>query len=96
MLDVDETYPLLTFRSPTWPILQEVQLTPLDEHRREYLSYEGAINGDRGYVKQVARGTYDLGGDSINILLTFTSGTDHAPLVITDDARCIPAAQFGA
>ena len=96
MLDVGETYPLLTFRTPAWPILEKVQLIPLGEHRRAYLSYEGRVSGDRGEVKQIARGTYDLAGDGNNILVTFTSGTDHKPLVITDDACAVPAAEFSA
>ena len=94
MLEVSPTDPLLTLRSPAWPILDEVQLTPLGEHRRYYLDYEGQVSGNRGEVKQVARGTYDLAGDGVNILITFATGTDHAPLVITDNGRAIPLSQW--
>src|SRR5205085_10994162 len=59
--------PLMTLRSPVWPIVAEVQLTPLSEHRREYLTYEGPISGNRGDVKRVASGRYDLAGDTFHV-----------------------------
>ena len=57
-------------------------MEPLGEHRREYLTYEGPVSGGRGEVKRVAGGTYDLAGDGVNILVTFTSGTDARPIII--------------
>ena len=90
MFEVSPTDPLLTLRSPVWPIVEDVQLTPLDEHRREYLAYEGPVSGDRGEVKRVAAGTYDLAGDDPNILVTFTSGTDARPIIIEPDGFCRP------
>ena len=90
MLEVSAHDPLITLRSPVWPILEDVQLTPLGEHRREYLSYEGPVSGGRGDVKRVAAGTYDGSGDGVNMLVTFTSGTDARPIIIESDGFCRP------
>ncbi len=38
--------------------IQTVQELPL--HRVEYLEYEGPISGDRGVVRRIARGNYQL------------------------------------
>lgn len=82
MFEIQPMGPLVTFRSPTWPILREVELYRLGDHRRGYLSYEGPVSRKRGRVKQVARGTYDLAGGVEELLITFTSGTDHALVAI--------------
>jgi hypothetical protein len=94
MLEVSRTDPLMTFRSELWPIHGRLQLTPLGEHRREYLRYEGPVGGGRGEVRRVTSGTYDLSGDGTNIIVRFTSGTDHEPLVITDEAEAMPLRLF--
>ena len=47
---------LHTWRVPCWPLRDGVRLTPLGEHRREYLEYEGPVSGGRGEVRCVARG----------------------------------------
>src|SRR5262245_26836686 len=49
---------LTTFRTPVWPLAEGTVLTALGEHRREYLSYEGPVSGDRGAVRQVASGRF--------------------------------------
>jgi hypothetical protein len=90
MFEVSPTDPLMTLRSPVWPIVAEVRLTPLNEHRREYLTYEGPISGNRGEVKRVAGGIYDLAGDGVAILITFTSGTHARPIIIEPDGFCRP------
>lgn len=48
--------PLATWRSATWPAVSD--LTPLAEHRRAYLDYEGPVSNNRGQVKRVAAGTH--------------------------------------
>ena len=90
MLEVSDHDALLTFRSPIWPITYPVQLTHLGEHRRAYLTYEGAVSGGRGQVRRVASGTYTLSGDGVNIGITFESGTDHVPIRISDTGTCTP------
>ena len=52
--------PLMTWRSLSWPILAETNLTRLGEHRRDYLEFEGPLSGDRGHVRRVAQGTCDV------------------------------------
>jgi hypothetical protein len=49
---------LRTFRSPAWPIEEATVLTPLPDHRRAYLTYEGPVSGGRGSVRRVEAGTY--------------------------------------
>ena len=48
---------LTTWRIPEWPPEQYVPATPLAEHRRDYLDYEGPVSNNRGSVKRVAAGT---------------------------------------
>lgn len=40
-----------------WPLLQPAILTRLEDHRRDYLEYEGPISNNRGQVKRVSSGT---------------------------------------
>ena len=49
---------LRTWRSPVWPLRGRVRLTPLDDHRRAFLDYEGPVSGGRGQVARVAAGTF--------------------------------------
>ena len=90
MFEVSVDDPLRTLRSPVWPITQDVQLTPLGNHRREYLTYEGPVSGGRGHVRQVAAGTYDGAMDDACMYVTFTSGTDGRPIIIESDGYCRP------
>ena len=50
--------PLLTLRSPNWPILNPTPVEPLPDHRRDYLDYEGPVSNNRGDVRRVQSGTY--------------------------------------
>jgi hypothetical protein len=56
MIEAEPGGALITWRVADWPITREVRLTRLADHRRAYLEYEGAVSGDRGYVKRVAAG----------------------------------------
>jgi hypothetical protein len=49
---------LATWRSPTWPIVEPVEIERLEDHRRDYLDYQGPISNDRGEVKRVAGGAF--------------------------------------
>jgi hypothetical protein len=44
---------LVTFRLREWPPARGQEVRRLKDHRRLYLSYEGNIPGDRGYVVRV-------------------------------------------
>lgn len=58
MFETGPDSPLATWRSPTWPPLADTPLTPLPDHRRAYLTYEGPVSGGRGSVRRVASGRY--------------------------------------
>ncbi len=47
---------LEAFRSPAWPIIAPTELSPLPDHRREYLQYEGPVSNNRGHVNRVIEG----------------------------------------
>jgi hypothetical protein len=51
---------LATWRSPDWPITSPTEVTPLRDHRRFYLDYQGSIAGERGYVSQAAWGECEV------------------------------------
>ena len=53
--------PLMTWRSPVWPITSRTALARLPDHRRAYLEYQGPISGKRGSVRRV-----DAGGCTID------------------------------
>ncbi|MEL7238710.1 MAG: hypothetical protein AAGK78_07595 [Planctomycetota bacterium] len=48
---------LATWRCPRWPMRDGDVLTPIAEHRRAYLEYEGPTASGRGSVRRVERGT---------------------------------------
>ena len=83
---------LMTWRSPVWPITSETQLESLGDHRVEYLTYEGPVSGNRGSVRRVASGTYNLHINDVarDITLRFLDGPPHPPLHIDPDSRCRP------
>ena len=49
---------LRTFRVEKWPVTGRQELTPLADHRRVYLGYEGPVSGGRGSVRRVEAGVY--------------------------------------
>jgi hypothetical protein len=60
LLDISELEPLPTWRLPHWPPQRGDVFTRLSPHRRIYLEYEGPISGDRGEVKRVATGRFEI------------------------------------
>jgi hypothetical protein len=56
MFELSSGGSLATWRSDVWPIVRPTPLVKLDDHRREYLSYEGPLTGGRGFVRRVAGG----------------------------------------
>ena len=60
MLELEPGGPLRTWRSPVWPLANQTPLTPLQNLRREYLTYEGEVSRGRGNVRRVAGGEYEL------------------------------------
>jgi hypothetical protein len=58
MLEEEIGGTLITFQSRRWPITGPTSLVKLDNHRHEYLTYEGPVSGNRGHVRRVESGTY--------------------------------------
>jgi len=59
MFESEPGGPLVTWRSPIWPLEDQTPLQRLSDHRRDYLSYEGPVSNDRGSVKRIAEGTFE-------------------------------------
>ena len=57
MLDIDGA--LKTWRLPAPPPEQPNTALALDDHRIDYLDYEGPVSGNRGTVKRWDAGTYE-------------------------------------
>ncbi|MFO1002516.1 MAG: DNA polymerase ligase N-terminal domain-containing protein [Planctomycetaceae bacterium] len=58
----------------TWRLLRKpclgepIAAEPLPDHRLMYLDYEGVVSGDRGSVKRILAGTYDV-ADQTGVLV---------------------------
>jgi hypothetical protein len=66
---------LATWRLKNWPPKPEDIATPLGDHRREYLEYEGPISGNRGQVHRLATGRLKkLEQEGADILVTLEDG----------------------
>ena len=61
MMEVGDGDTLMTFRSLVWPLHVDAMLEKLEDHRRDYLHYEGPVSAGRGFVKRVARGECSVG-----------------------------------
>jgi hypothetical protein len=60
MLELSPGSELATWRLPHWPPLPGDAFTPLADHRRAYLEYEGPISANRGQVTRIAAGTVEI------------------------------------
>ena len=60
MFELEPGRPLATWRSTEWPLKTYPRLERLNDHRREYLGYEGPVSNDRGFVRCVERGTFEM------------------------------------
>lgn len=58
MLETNADGPLQTWRLDAFPDARS--FTPLPAHRRAYLDYEGPVSNNRGRVKRVAVGDYEV------------------------------------
>ena len=58
MFEPDSDSPLLTWRSPRWPLQSGDYVQEMPEHRRIYLDYQGPVSNGRGYVTRVHAGRY--------------------------------------
>jgi len=96
MFETSPGSPLRTWRSPIWPAPEPVELVRLNDHRRAYLQYEGAVSNNRGVVRRVASGelvTLDpvdnTEGDTIrgSRLRDISSGTPNIVLFYLTESR---------
>lgn len=76
MFEVEESDKLKTFALETLPLNEgeDVEATKLDDHRREYLNYEGPVSDNRGTVSRIAEGSWsgDMAGQ---MTLTFDASS---------------------
>jgi hypothetical protein len=66
---------LVTIRTDQWPMPDPMRFERLEDHRREYLDYEGPVSGGRGHVRRIASGTctFEANLDD-SIIVRFDSG----------------------
>jgi hypothetical protein len=56
MLEFESNSPLATWRCQHWPPHASEVFTPLGDHRRDYLDYQGPVSNNRGNVSRVGSG----------------------------------------
>jgi len=61
---------LATWRAAEWPLRMMLPLTHLPDHRPSYLTYEGELSGNRGWVRRVASGTHRVLSDHPILFIT--------------------------
>ncbi|MCC7350946.1 MAG: hypothetical protein IT446_10275 [Phycisphaerales bacterium] len=64
MIETAEGSALSTWRLDRWPPADGDVVTPLPDHRRAYLDYEGPISDNRGHVRRIAAGVCIIQLDS--------------------------------
>jgi len=54
----------------------DAEVCPLENHRSEYLTYEGPVSNNRGFVKRFAQGEWsgELGGE---VVLSFDDASEN-------------------
>lgn len=72
---------LATWRSDRWPLTPDARVTPLADHRADYLAYEGPLSGDRGHVQRVASGSHRVVSNDPTCLTVHITG-EAGPLVL--------------
>ncbi len=53
---------------------KEVNVTPIGDHRLQYLDYEGPVSGNRGTVVRWDRGTFDWQRDDEHVVAVRLAG----------------------
>jgi hypothetical protein len=74
MFEPAEGAALVTFRLGEWPPSGGQEVRRLKDHRRLYLTFEGTIPGDRGYVLRVDEGMLRPGKDGVRWILRRNNG----------------------
>jgi len=73
---------LLTWRldSRLQPGVQSA--TKLQDHRKDYLTYEGLVSGNRGSVRRVAEGSFSVTASKSQEMILVLNGTYHGNLTL--------------
>jgi hypothetical protein len=81
---------LRTWSLETAPDLADEQVaTPLPDHRREYLTYEGPVSGNRGSVARWDEGTFEVLGDDDEAFVVEVAGRRlHGRIMLTKTTAC--------
>jgi hypothetical protein len=64
---------LMTWRATDWPLAEGDEITPISDHRREYLAYEGPLTNNRGQVRRIATGTCEISSTPSQFTLNLLS-----------------------
>lgn len=83
---------LATWRSDIWPIDRTIPLLRLGDHRRDYLTYEGPLTGNRGSVRRVESGSvsYRVRSDEKLVLELAAEGITRTLSIAIDSIRGEP------
>lgn len=84
---------LITFRCPTGTDLFRAggfQAERLDDHRRAYLVYEGAVSGGRGHVNRLARFELEVVEIAANLVRLMVFGEDGTKVLWTGRKKSTP------
>lgn len=66
---------LRSWRISKLPVVDEsMNAEPIGDHRLEYLDYEGPVGGDRGHVRRMDAGSYEMIEDAPNRTLVTLDG----------------------
>jgi hypothetical protein len=58
---------LLTLRYQTWPPEDPQIFDRLPDHRIDYLTYEGPVSNNRGFVSRIAQGACTVDGETVRL-----------------------------
>lgn len=86
MLERGETLRTWALETPPAPG-GAISATALADHRREYLSYEGPLSGERGAVARWDAGDYELVAESPSEVRLVLKGTKFAGQIVGRRAR---------
>ena len=95
MFESSRGSPLMTWRSPVWPLQRPTPLTKLPDHRQEYLQYEGEISRNRGSVRRVDSGICRISSvEGGGLVIRLVESKEHLKLMpaaeASDQWLCTP------
>jgi hypothetical protein len=82
-----------SWRTPPGHSFIELEAVRLPDHRPAYLDFEGPVSGDRGHVKRIDRGDYEIVDESpewLRVRLTGAVAVGEVRLPIAPPTRVSP------